>query len=403
MLRISTHLAYTTGVDTLQKRQRDMSDAQARLTSGKRVEKASDDPTAAARAERAMAAAARADANQRALDASRNNMVQAEAALGDADELMQQAREMVVSAGNASFDDSQRAAVVQRLAGLRAQLLQVANRGDGTGGYLFGQQDPVTPPFADVAGTVQATGPSALRYTASDESLPLNRDGNATWMTAPSGNGVFETRATSTGGGAFVDAGRAAQGLPITSTYDVRFNVSGGTTTYDLFKDGVPTATAQPWASGQAIDLEPGRGLAFTVSGKPVDGETFQAVPSQPTLTVFDALDKAINVLGTGQHRRPAGHPGGAVRTARPGQRVHHHERPARRCGRLAGPAGQHRKPPGRAKVAGPDRPLFGRGPGHGAGRVRLQDQAKQLRCCTADLFDGAAHVAVPVPERLTP
>ncbi|EHR72782.1 flagellar hook-associated protein 3 [Burkholderiales bacterium JOSHI_001] len=299
MLRISTHLAYSTGVDTLQKRQRDMSDAQARLTSGKRVEKASDDPTSAARAERAMAAAARADANQRALDASRNNMVQAEAALGDADELMQQAREMILSAGNASFDDSQRNAVVQRLAGLRAQLLQVANRGDGTGGFLFGQQDPVTPPFADVAGSVQSTAPSQLRYTASDEALPLNRDGNATWMSAPSGNGIFETRAVTAGGGAFVDAGRASQGTPTTSTYDVRFTVSGGTTTYDLFKDGVPTATGQSWASGQSIELEPGSGLAFTVSGKPVDGETFQAVPSQPTLNVFDALDRAIGVLGT--------------------------------------------------------------------------------------------------------
>lgn len=298
MLRIATHTAHTTGVDTLQRRQRELAEAQQRLTSGKRVEKASDDPTAAARAERALAAEARAVANQRALETSRTNMQQAESALGDAGELLQQARELVLAAGNASLDDTQRQALTQRLAGLRAQLLQVANRGDGAGGFLFGQQSPVTPPFADVAGTVESTAASQLRTTASDEALPLNRNGEAIWMSAPSGNGVFETRAVTTGGGALVDAGRAAQGSPTTSTYSVRFSVGPGGTTYDLFQDGVPTATGQPWASGQSIPLQAGTGLAFTVTGRPKDGETFDAVPAQPDLTVFDALDRAVATLG---------------------------------------------------------------------------------------------------------
>ena len=50
-MRISSANTYDTTIETLQRRQSDLSDLQTRLTSGKRVLKASDDPAAAARAE----------------------------------------------------------------------------------------------------------------------------------------------------------------------------------------------------------------------------------------------------------------------------------------------------------------------------------------------------------------
>ena len=47
-----------------------MQQQQQQLASGKRIELASDDPTGAARSERALAAIRRIEANQRALEAS---------------------------------------------------------------------------------------------------------------------------------------------------------------------------------------------------------------------------------------------------------------------------------------------------------------------------------------------
>mgnify|MGYP003705207603 CR=1 FL=1 len=73
-MRIATAHAYDTSIQNLQKRQQDLSESQMQLTSGKRVNVASDDPTAAARAERALASIARGEANKRSLDASRNVM-----------------------------------------------------------------------------------------------------------------------------------------------------------------------------------------------------------------------------------------------------------------------------------------------------------------------------------------
>ena len=113
-MRISTAHNYDTSVETLQKRQADMSESQMQLTSGKRVNRASDDPIAAARAERALATISNSDANQRALDASRNVMTLTESALGDTVDLLQQAREALVAAGNGSYDGQQRDSLAKR-------------------------------------------------------------------------------------------------------------------------------------------------------------------------------------------------------------------------------------------------------------------------------------------------
>ncbi len=87
-MRLSTAFRYEQSINNLQQRQQELSTAQTQLTSGKRVNAASDDPTAAARAERALASIARADADQRAVDASRNAMTLAESGLGNAIDLM---------------------------------------------------------------------------------------------------------------------------------------------------------------------------------------------------------------------------------------------------------------------------------------------------------------------------
>jgi flagellar hook-associated protein 3 FlgL len=54
-MRVSTANAYDASIEQLQRRQQQLPEGQLQLTSMKRVNRASDDPTAAARAERALA------------------------------------------------------------------------------------------------------------------------------------------------------------------------------------------------------------------------------------------------------------------------------------------------------------------------------------------------------------
>lgn len=184
-MRVSTNNAFERGLSTLQERQADLSALQEQLTSGKRVARASDDPAAAARAERALATQLRTQADQRALEASRNAVWQAENALGGAGELLQQAREHMVAAGNATYSDKERQGLAVAIRGLRDQLLAVANRGDGAGAYLFGGQGSERPPFVDAPGGVQFDGAAGETQTANREPLPLTLDGRGTWLQAP--------------------------------------------------------------------------------------------------------------------------------------------------------------------------------------------------------------------------
>jgi flagellar hook-associated protein 3 FlgL len=184
-MRITLANAFDRSVANLQKRQAELSRTQEQLTSGKRVQRASDDPADAARAERALAAQARAQAQLRALDASRNAMQLTESALGDAGELLQQARERLLAAGNASFSDSERRTLAETIRGLRDDLLALANRSDGAGRYLFGGQGADAPPFADAPGAVVYTGTAGQLQAAAGEATPLSVDGRAAWLQAP--------------------------------------------------------------------------------------------------------------------------------------------------------------------------------------------------------------------------
>ncbi len=183
--RITTANAFDASVRNLQRRQQEMTEAQEQLTSGKRVRRSSDDPAAAARAERAMAAVSRAEADQRALETSRSAMQLAESALGNAGELMQQVRERVMEAGNGSYTDAERSSLAEAIRSLRNDLLTVANRSDGGGRYLFGGQGADRPPLVDGIGGVGYVAAPGELYTASGEATPLTADGRAVWLQAP--------------------------------------------------------------------------------------------------------------------------------------------------------------------------------------------------------------------------
>ncbi len=296
-MRISTANAYDASVDSLTARSRDLSDAQERISSLKRVNKGSDDPSAAARAERALANIERTAASQRAVDASLTKMTLAESALGDAGSLLQGARETLLAAGNATYSDAERRALADKLRGIRDQLLAVANRDDGAGNYLFGGQGSGTPPFVDAAGGVQYRGAEGQTRAADGEGMPLALDGAATWLKAPSGNGSFVTSASG-GTGAWIDSGRVVDPSSLTgASYSIAFASDASGTRYSVLRDGVATAqTDVPFVSGQAIEIE---GMSVTVTGAPANGDSFGIAPSTQAQSIFDVLDRAVTALET--------------------------------------------------------------------------------------------------------
>ncbi len=297
-MRIATASRYDSSVATLQERQAELTRLQQQLSSGKRISTPSDDPVGAARAERAYIAQQRIGASQRSVQASRNAMSLAESALGSAVDLLQSARETIASAGNGSYGPTDRAALAAQLKQLRSQLLAVANQSDGNGGHVFGGQGNGSEPFLDGAGGVRFAGSAGQTMLPGTDALPASLDGQAIWLGARSGNGVFTTAAdpANTGQG-WIDAGGVTDPAALTG-HDVQivFSVSGGSTTYSVLDNGAPTAIAgAAYSPGATISID---GMAVQVSGQPADGDRFTIAPSSADLDPFAVLDRAIGALG---------------------------------------------------------------------------------------------------------
>lgn len=302
-MRIATASTYDSAIANMQQRQQDLADAQMRLTSGKRVLQASDDPGAAARAERALAGSEKAVATQRALQASRSAMTQAESALGDAVGLLQSSRDGLVAAGNATYTAAERQGLAAQLQQYRDQLLQIANAQDGAGRYLFAGQGADGAPFVDTSpptGAVVFKGVAGELGASASELLPLTVDGSYAWTSAPTGNGVFVTEAVTSNGSATIDAGQVVDPTALQDLrYDIVFDAAG--TSYSIQRldpvSGTPLAPPDPpspYSSGQPIVVD---GMRVTLSGMPAGGDSFRITPSRNELGVFKVLDQAIAAL----------------------------------------------------------------------------------------------------------
>ncbi|HWK84298.1 MAG TPA: flagellin, partial [Caldimonas sp.] len=169
---------------------------------------------------------------------------------------------------------------------------------NGAGSYLFGGQGATQRPFVETPTGVQYAAIAGQTRTEAATNLPLTTDGQAAWLSARTGNGVFVTSAAPGVAGATIDNGSVSDPGALTgANYTLDFTVAAGVTTYAVLKNGLPTAvTAAPYVSGQAITVD---GMTVSVSGTPATGDQFQIAPSTPNLSVFDTLDKAIGDLST--------------------------------------------------------------------------------------------------------
>ena len=301
--RIATANQFDRTIDQLATRQYDLAKQQERISTGKRVMKASDDPVAATLAESARNRMTRVQADLRALDASRTSLQQAESGLAESGELIQRVRDLLVSAGNPSFADAEREDVARQLEGLREQLLAVANRTDNNGRTLFGGLGGAPTPFVDLYGPsgtgVQFEGQRG-QPAAGNGTLPQSLDGDAIWMRIPQGNGSFTlSLPTSNTGGVNTSLGQVTDATALTGDdYRVDFADVGGVIQYTITN----TTTGTPVAGHAGVPYEAGKtvafdGLSFEMNGQPTAGDRIDLAPATGTTDIFSVVQGAIDAL----------------------------------------------------------------------------------------------------------
>ena len=250
IFRVGTANMYDNAIRNVSARQTSLVNLQENLTSGKRVVRASDDPVSAAQAERALTRISRIQTEQRALENQRNAIAQAESTMGDAIGLVQEARQLMVSAGNGTLTSNDRATIANQLQSLRDQLTAVANRTDTNGIPLLGALGSAQSPFmGPLNGIPDYKFAGQAGQTASDGvTLPNTLDGDSAFMFDAKRDGSFHAAIT-----------------PGTSTVIVP-----GATTPSVPAMGQPnralTTSAITVAEGTNFNKNPATGLAYTYS-----------------------------------------------------------------------------------------------------------------------------------------
>ncbi|ODS67255.1 MAG: flagellar hook-associated protein 3 [Acidovorax sp. SCN 65-108] len=307
--RLGTANMYDNALRNLGTRQTNLSNLQENLTSGKRVVRASDDPVSAAQAERAINRLARIQTEQRALETQRNAIAQAESALGDAVDLVQNFRELVVNAGSAALTPNDRNTIANQLQGLREQLLEVANRKDTNGIPLLSALGSALAPFLGPLSSSPDYSFEGLpgQTASSGVSIPNTLDGEATFMFDPQRDGVY------TAGVSAIPSSRALNTTAVTpvdpslvtgDNYTITFSAVGpgatpGTTTATYTLTNTTTGAVSPAVvvpdyptdKPVTIAITSIPGLSFDIKGNPATGDT---ITLQPSPSMFSTLDNAI-------------------------------------------------------------------------------------------------------------
>jgi flagellar hook-associated protein 3 FlgL len=305
--RLGTANAYDSTVAQLQARQNSLTNLQEQLSSGKKVNTPADDPTGAAQAERALNRLSRIATDQRALETQRNAIASAESTLGSITDALQQARELMVSAGNGSFTTADRKTVTDQIAGLRQRILSLANTQDSNGQPLFAALGSALTPFAGPVSSSPDYSFNGLPGTASGDTYAVasTLDGDSAFMLQPGRDGAYNVQPSSANAALSTGAVSVTNPAAVNgSSYALQVTgFAAGTVTYSLTEttsaSAVPPNTSlapvagltAPWSATGGFTITQMPGLSLTVIGTPTVGNT---VGIAPNASVFSTLDKAV-------------------------------------------------------------------------------------------------------------
>ncbi len=182
-MRISTQMMY-------QQNMRGITDSQSKwlsygeqMSTGKRVNRPSDDPIAASQAVVLSQAQSENSQFKLARSFATQRVGLEESVLAQVTTALQSAQDKIVYAGNGSLSDNDRNSIATDLQGIRDQLVNLANSTDGNGRYIFAGYKTDAPAFDQASG----------KYDGGDTPIRQQVDSARNMQISHTGSEVFES------------------------------------------------------------------------------------------------------------------------------------------------------------------------------------------------------------------
>ena len=296
-MRISTNTMYSAGLSRLSEIQSGILKTQQQISTGHKILTPSDDPVSAARAldlTQGQSINTQFGVNRQAAS---NSLSTEDSILAGTTSLLQDAKTLAVSAGNGTFNDSDRISIATDLQVRLDELLSQANATDGTGNYLFAGFQVAAPPFSNGTSSVLYAGDQGQRLSqvGTSRQIALSDPGDAVFQNIKNAGALIATPATTnTGTGA---ASRVSVDGSATLTghaYNIKFTSA---TQFDVVDStlGATVLSAQTYTAGQPISFD---GQQVAISGAPATKDSF-SVGAPAHQSVFTTLSDLITALKT--------------------------------------------------------------------------------------------------------
>jgi flagellar hook-associated protein 3 FlgL len=280
---------------TMMARSSELTRTQTQIASGRRVNTPADDPVAAVHILEIERALQESEQYARNANMATNRLSLEEQSLADAGNLLQRVRDLAVQANGGTLDAASLEAIAVEVESRLDELMQIANRRDAAGEYLFAGYSTLTQPFSRSGSSVLYSGDHGERLLqlSATQRIADGHSGFEVFQNVVEGNGTFVTSASNanTGTGT-IDTGTLtdplAWGTP--DTYTVRFTSA---TDWEVL-DSTNTVVANGvYTSNSAIAF---RGVQVTIAGEPAANDEFTVRPSAAQ-DMFTTLNRMLTTL----------------------------------------------------------------------------------------------------------
>ncbi|MBU2977930.1 flagellar hook-associated protein FlgL [Alteromonas sp. C1M14] len=313
-MRITTNQIYDQNIRAIMDNQKDMSQTQEALSTGKQINRPSDDPVGAASVIRITEQLDKLSQYQRNNDLLTNALEQQDTVLNNINASLASARTLIVQAGSGIMSDEDQRAIGVELEQIRNEVLDLMNTQDAGGNYIYSGHQSQQQAFTF---NPSATG-NAISFNGDTGTTEVSLSDSVTVQRSSSGQDVFENVLARfnfdlTGStGATVEAAKVEE----QGTFDTFFNqyYDGGTSSNNDFQLQIlSTGQVQlsnigtgaivgeaAFVSGEPFTIE---GMSYTVTGVPGDTVDFSLrEPEKKNVaeTLNDIANQLINDSLTG-------------------------------------------------------------------------------------------------------
>lgn len=159
-MRISTNYQYSAFQSDISSAQQALFESSAQVSSGKRINRPSDDPFGTVRSVTMRSLQAGIKQYQDNLNTAKGQLGFGESTLSEMSTLTNRAYTLAVSGANGATDQKGRDAMAAEIAQIQSRLIDLANTKDSSGGYLFAGQKADVKPYTLAGTTLTYNGDS---------------------------------------------------------------------------------------------------------------------------------------------------------------------------------------------------------------------------------------------------